>query len=673
MPREKTYINGPGKVQEIREDLRLRFDALTGTPSPDIETLRDLHARLGEYHTALENRERSAPRTETASPVTCDSLADSETRLDIIFEAAEDVAFIIAETDQERRILEFSAGARNLFEYERSEIIGLSLDILCDTEFGACPIGERDNARLRMSRKSGATFPALYSVHPLAAHGEQATAALFIIFDISQREMAERMVRESYDRYMALTMASPISIVTFNAKGIVDFVNEWHMKVLDEGKTQPEFYIGRRINELPGIPQAGVGSRILKVLEGKRVSLEDVYIPAFGRHSEAWNNFRLSPLSQNGEVIGGILIREDVTRRKQIEIDLKLLIDNSPIPLLSVELVEGQHIIRSLNPAAVSMFGPSALNECVDEFVSVLEEDEDTLKGMASDRCEVRTVDGLRQAIRTTHQSSGQFEVQAVQDVSELIKAKELAEEVSRAKSDFMANISHEIRTPLNVLITMLKLFREEDLHGDGVEMIEHAMDAAQTLLALLNDILDFSVIEAGTLALDQQDFNLAEIVSLVVKPYQVEAESKGIALTYEIDEKIPERLWGDGRRIRQILFHLTGNAVKFTDEGTIHILANWTPLEKADGQQGIMEISVSDTGIGMDAAQLKQSFEPFRQVDGARSRRHGGIGIGLSLVQEFLTAMGGELFVDTTPGKGTTIRFTVMSGIPDGRFPYSE
>ena len=248
-------------------------------------------------------------------------------------------------------------------------------------------------------------------------------------------------------------------------------------------------------------------------------------------------------------------------------------------------------------------------------------------------------------------------------DVTVLIQAKEASEDASRAKSDFLANISHEIRTPLNVLLGMLQLFQEKDLGEDMNEMAVYATGSARSLLALLNDILDFSVLEIGAMTLDRQDFNLAEIIELVAIPYRVEAYKKGVKLDFFIDEALPKILKGDPRRIRQVIFHLIGNSVKFTDKGSVRIEAMLLANTVREGQ-GKIAVIVSDTGIGITEDQTTQIFEPFHQADGSRTRRHGGTGIGLALVSEFVAVMGGTIAINSEPGQGTEVLFTVDVGI---------
>jgi PAS domain S-box-containing protein len=657
-------------LADIRESVRRRLAGVEEDASGMSDELHGIFEDLVTYHETLEGREQAMQGTLVSlvndMSQASQTFTETGTRLDAIFDAAEGVALIITSEEKNGEIIEFSRGAECVFGYESSEIIGRNAALLYGElgEDTCCP-EQYANGRQIMQRKNGETFPAIYSAYPLKDSNEISQATLIIILDNSQQEMTERLFRESDMRYQALALAAPVSIMTFDDQGVINFVNDWHLRVYNLGKLSQEDYIGSKVNELPGIVTAGVANQVLDVLEGRPVSIEGLHVPAYGDREEGWVNLRLSPFMQDGRLLGGILILEDITRRKQTELDLKMLIDSSPIPILKVELKDEGKTIRSLNPEAENLLGRDALNKPVDDYITVVEDEEIGLDTMHGEQCEVRTTNGVRQAIRTAHQPSGRFEVQAVMDVSVLIRAKEAAEDASRTKSDFIANMSHEIRTPLNVLLGMLQLFEDEDLNDEMSEMVEHATGAGQTLLTLLNDILDFTVVEARALALDEREFSLAEIVDLLAASYRVEAANKGIDFRYILDAAIPERLWGDARRLRQVIFHVMGNSVKFTDKGGVLMEIAWVP-HAAHAGRGFLDFTVSDTGIGVEPGQMERIFEPFSQADGTRTRRHGGTGIGLALVYEFVSAMGGDIAVDSQPGRGTQFRFTVEVGVPE-------
>lgn len=655
-------------LRALRDSIDKKLKALEVDSSAESGPFRALFDELRAYDDGLAEREQSVQRS-LASLVedmseTCQALTETGTRLDAVLEAAKDVAFIMI-TGDDNRMFEFSAGAEHIFGYAKKDVLGKSVGLLCPGEVVSkdlvpiCPQGETSGVRGMMKRNSGEIFPVRHSSYQLKDSLGHVTARLLIIVDISMQEMAGRHLAEAHEKYKALALATPVSIMAFDSDGTVNFVNDWHMRRLDKSQVQPELYLGKKIYEIPGLVRAGVVESIKPVLQGRTVSLEDVYIPAFGKRAEAWQNIRTAPLMVKGVMRGGILIRDDVTRRKRTEQDLKLLIDSSPIPLLKVEVAGIERTIRYLNPEAMAMLGRGALNKSVDDYISVVETRGEGLAGMHGESCEVRTLNGVRRAIRTAHKPSGRFEVQAVVDVSVLMRAKEMAEEASRAKSDFLANISHEIRTPLNVLLGMLQIFDEMDLDDEAKEMLGHALGAANSLLALLNDILDFSVVEARALALDEHEFNPLEVVEMVAKPYKVEALKKGVDFSWNVDSTMPLRVFGDARRLRQVVFHLVGNAVKFTDEGNIFLDVHYLEKNASHASPRLL-ILVSDTGIGISRNQLDRIFEPFRQADGSRTRRHGGTGIGLALAHEFVVAMGGHIEVFAEPDVGTEAFFSI-------------
>jgi signal transduction histidine kinase/DNA-binding response OmpR family regulator len=238
---------------------------------------------------------------------------------------------------------------------------------------------------------------------------------------------------------------------------------------------------------------------------------------------------------------------------------------------------------------------------------------------------------------------------------AELEKAKDAAEAGSRAKSQFLANMSHEIRTPMNGVVGMIELALESELGDEPRELISTAKSSAESLLALLNDILDFSKIEAGKLDLETVDFGLRDSLESSIKGLGLEARSKGLALSSYVDSEVPDNLRGDPTRLRQIVVNLVGNAIKFTSNGevTVRVLC-----EEATDDTAIVEFTVHDTGIGIPLAKQAEIFEVFTQADSSTTRKYGGNGLGLAICKHFVELMNGSIWVESTPGLGSTFHF---------------
>jgi signal transduction histidine kinase len=257
-------------------------------------------------------------------------------------------------------------------------------------------------------------------------------------------------------------------------------------------------------------------------------------------------------------------------------------------------------------------------------------------------------------------QLSAQYR-KAIQDHRLLESAKKLAEAANEAKSNFLANMSHELRTPMNAIIAMTELALETELSAEQRDLLETSRNSASSLLCLLNDVLDFSKMDAKGVELEDTPFDIHKVISETARVFELQASQKGLALTCEIASDVPNKVIGDSARLRQVLINLLGNALKFTPAGSVAVRADvdWRSTHHVQ-----IHFVVSDTGIGIPEDKQRVIFQPFAQADGSMTRKYGGTGLGLSISLRLVELMHGRLGVDSETGKGSTFNFSARFGL---------
>ena len=510
---------------------------------------------------------------------------------------------------------------------------------------------------------------------------------LSVGFDLSDQKRAHEELRKSEVQYRRLLANLPDVTWTMDAEGRVTYVSP-----------NLEGVFGYSPDEVLG---GGKELRISRIHPDDRDLVNRSYQALFqeGRPFDVdyrmrrvdgnWNWVRsrsLRTYQQDGVLFAdGILT--DITELKQAErINSQLAsIVTSSVAAIIGKTVDGT--IVSWNPGAEKIFGYAA-NDAIGKHVSMLVAPEKlhevpeviakVIRGAQVPRFESVCVrkDGSRipvtLAISAITDKTGRvLGISTIaNDISvqkraenELLRAKEAAEAATRAKSQFLANISHELRTPMNGILGMTDLALDTTLDAEQREYLLTIQSSGTALLEMINKLLDFTNTESGALRLNRVSFNLQEIVRQTVRPFIFQAQQVGLEILCQVSPDLPAAVIGDPERLRQVLVNLVGNAIKFTHLGKVVVDVSCGSHYDHNAE---VRFAVSDTGIGIPAEKHAAMFEPFTQNDGSSTRKYGGTGLGLSVCKRLVELMGGKIWLESEPGRGSSFYFTVPLGLPN-------